>query len=883
MKKITFLLFIAFVLSFNWQSNAQVTIGDGTYNSAFNTYPFNPYYGYSYAQSIYLASEINTTGDITALSFEMVDSDAIPNSDDMIDLWIGHTTKTEFSSTTDWVDVSTLTQVMTSGTLTKSGTTITFTFSAPFTYNGTDNLIIALDANEAGYDSSADKLYGTDVVQNRTLRQMSDSVNSDPASPATGTLTNYIGNTTFMGIVQACPSPSGMTASNVTATSAELSWTAGASETQWHLEWNADTDFTPGTGTSGGSAGPNPNPNYTAMGLTPDTTYYIYYRADCGGGETSAWVGPFIGTTLESCGEPLALTASALDVSATISWTAPTAGTPTGYNWEVQPDGVTQGTAGAITGSISGTTDSVTGLTASTPYDLFVQTDCGAVDGMSTWAGPYSFTTNSGPPPANDECAGATMLTVEADETCSSPVTGTTTNASQSLAGCLGTSDDDVWYSFIASETVHTITINNTAGSTDIVTEVFDACGGTQIVCQDTPNSPIDLTGLTASTTYYFRIYTYFSNSSSDFEVCVGTPPTDTLEYYNLQWPPSGTITDGDGYNVYAQCYEAGLTDATSGQAAGVECWIGYSSSDTDPSGTGWTWVAATFDSESGNNDQYVLDLDGSVGVGTYYYASRWSQNLGPYTYGGIQADGSYGGTWGADNNISGMLTVNAPPPPANDDCAGAVSLTVETEIAGLASATQVPGTIASATDSGITGCAGTADDDVWYSFTATVADINIDVTDDFDGVIELFSGACGSLTSVECDDYDSTYGNPRISRTDFVVGETYYLRVYYYYGTTTSSPGFTTAIWSPSALSIDDSQFERFQYYPNPVEGTLSLRAQENMQNVAVFNMLGQEVINISPNAMSNDLDMSALSRGTYFVRISINGAVENFKIIKE
>src|SRR5690606_42033916 len=78
---------------------------------------------------------------------------------------------------------------------------------------------------------------------------------------------------------------------------------------------------------------------------------------------------------------------------------------------------------------------------------------------------------------------------------------------------------DDVWYAFVAIGSAHSIIINNTSGTTDIVTEVFDACGGASLICQDTPNSPIYLTGLTAGNTYYFRIYTYTSTRSEERRV----------------------------------------------------------------------------------------------------------------------------------------------------------------------------------------------------------------------------------------------------------------------------------------------------------------------------------------------------------------------------
>ncbi|MGB1210966.1 MAG: T9SS type A sorting domain-containing protein, partial [Lacinutrix venerupis] len=72
------------------------------------------------------------------------------------------------------------------------------------------------------------------------------------------------------------------------------------------------------------------------------------------------------------------------------------------------------------------------------------------------------------------------------------------------------------------------------------------------------------------------------------------------------------------------------------------------------------------------------------------------------------------------------------------------------------------------------------------------------------------------------------------------------------------------------------------FSYYPNPVNNTLTLNAQQAINNVTIFNMLGQEVIRTAPNAVSKDVDMSNLQSGTYFVQVTVGSAVETVKIIK-
>lgn len=137
-------------------------------------------------------------------------------------------------------------------------------------------------------------------------------------------------------------------------------------------------------------------------------------------------------------------------------------------------------------------------------------------------------------------------------------------------------------------------------------------------------------------------------------------PQLPQIDWANLQWPVSGEITAGGSFNVYAQVYESGVTDAT-GQGAGIIAWIGYNSDNTDPST--WTnWVSASYNGDSGSNDEYVANIAPGLTPGTYYYASRFQLGAADFVYGGYNAGG--GGFWDGTVNVSNVLIVNAPPPP---------------------------------------------------------------------------------------------------------------------------------------------------------------------------------------------------------------------------
>lgn len=108
-------------------------------------------------------------------------------------------------------------------------------------------------------------------------------------------------------------------------------------------------------------------------------------------------------------------------------------------------------------------------------------------------------------------------------------------------------------------------------------------------------------------------------------------------------------------------------------------------------------------------------------------------------------------------------------------------------------------GTTAGATQSQA-GCSGTADDDVWYRFVATSTVVNIYAIGDgdFDMVWQLFSGTCGALTPLHCE--DNTYEGEEESSSigGLVVGQTYYIRFYDYYAGPPSALTFSVCITAP-------------------------------------------------------------------------------------
>ena len=92
----------------------------------------------------------------------------------------------------------------------------------------------------------------------------------------------------------------------------------------------------------------------------------------------------------------------------------------------------------------------------------------------------------------------------------------------------------------------------------------------------------------------------------------------------------------------------------------------------------------------------------------------------------------------------------------------------------------------------------------------------------------------------------------------------------------------FDDYVYSDTNVGTQDFAAKGFSAYPNPVNNVLNLQANEAISNVAIFNVLGQEVYRANINAMTSQVDMSQMASGAYFVKVNIGGVEGTVKVIK-
>lgn len=367
-------------------------------------------------------------------------------------------------------------------------------------------------------------------------------------------------------------------------------------------------------------------------------------------------------------------------------------------------------------------------------------------------------------PPTNDECANAQAVTVNAAYECESTTAGTVAGATASTVTgntCYGTADDDVWYSFTATNTVQQIKLFNVAGSTtDLYHSLWTGtCGTLTLVpnsCSDSDTSLPE--NLVIGQTYFVRVYTYTATAgqTTTFDICIGTPP----------------------------------------------------------------------------------------------------------------------------------------PAPANDNCVGATAIAVDEQ---FCSGSNTNGNNTSATGSGVpqAECFGTGTNDVWFSFTVPATTASVNVSTEFlggtlfDTQIALYSGTCENLVEQDCAqdgtvELENGYTwNSTISNAPVTAGETYFVRVSSY--SNSSSGSFCLDIATNETLANTDFNKKNFTVYPNPVKDILNVSYTENINSIAVYNMLGQEVAVKTMNTNQAQIDMSALASGTYLVKVKTEAEVQTIKVMKQ
>ncbi|MFC5270525.1 fibronectin type III domain-containing protein [Adhaeribacter terreus] len=480
-------LFLNLVCALSLQAQTQVGTGDDEPNDANLTHqPFGNTFSYERSAGIYLGSEIGTSGTITAIGW-FLEATNSPAGSVPTQIYLKNTASTTFTGNEFAPNEISGATLVWSGNITTAllvpNTWVTITLTTPFTYTTASNLEVIVATNttntsgaptglESGNPTAKDFRF-TNIGATRFLYWQRDDVppgtnaSGDPNGfldfPFTSTFRPNI-QLTFGSAPQTCDAPTGLTATNVTSSSADLNFTAsttGASGT-YTIEYGP-SGFTPGTGTIITNVTTSPR---NVSGLSPSTAYQFYVTKNCGGSiGNSTTAGPAnFTTTAATCAAPTTVSGAGTgQTTAQVTFSGGDAGTS--YTIEYGPSSTFP--AGTTTATTNSSPANLTGLTAGTTYTFVVRTLCS--NGVTSANSPSgTFTTSSAP------------------QTCDAPTNLTATNV-----------------------TANSATLNftgSTTGATGTYTVQYGLAGFANGTGTTVSGPPYNVSGLSPNTTYDFTV-----------------------------------------------------------------------------------------------------------------------------------------------------------------------------------------------------------------------------------------------------------------------------------------------------------------------------------------------------------------------------------------
>lgn len=445
--------------------------------------------------------------------------------------------------------------------------------------------------------------------------------------------------------------------------------------------------------------------------------------------------------------------------------------------------------------------------------------------------------------------------------------------------GATGISADGILsWNGISSATGYKVKVGTTSGATDIVnnTDVGD------VLTYNIPGN------LNPNTTYFATVIPY--NAFGDAGGCAEISFTTSPPPANDNCSEAVALTVNPDYSCAAAT--AGTTESASASAetapscgaAGTndDVWFKFTATNTahrvrlsDVSGSADMAMAA-YSGACGSlvqvacSDPNTMDLTGLT-VGQEYKVRVWT-----YT-----------------STVTAVASFNIcvgtpPPPPANDNCANPTPLTV----GGTFNAQAITATNVGATADGTAqSCQVNATNNVWYSVvvpasgTLKIETNSVSGSTFTDSVINVFSGVCGSLTVVACDDDNSADGNfSLVSLTGQTPGATLLVSVWRYSLGAGTDGQFKVSAYDASMLATSEVSAAKneIKAYPTPFADVLNISDISKVKSVSVVDLAGRLVKTIDNPA--SVLHLGDLKQGVYFLSLTMkDGSKQTIKAIKK
>ena len=231
--------------------------------------------------------------------------------------------------------------------------------------------------------------------------------------------------------------------------------------------------------------------------------------------------------------------------------------------------------------------------------------------------------------------------------------------------------------------------------------------------------------------------------------------------------------------------------------------------------------------------------------------------------------------------------------PPANDDPEDAIALTVY-EVSSCTADQQITGTFENATHSGYAfdpefcGSSGiTTPFDVWYKLTVpdsgsfTVRGF-VEKVGETTLFINLYTLNNEVYTRFNCG-----FNGSGITTSNREAGEVIYIQLIsasqvWGYNDNLQSSIINICAFDASSLTNTPTAKPMLSYYSNPMGNRLRVESPYNIQSLAVYDLVGREVLTKSPQKQKLTLDTYSLAPGVYLLNVQTAEGQQTVKLIK-
>ncbi|WP_242135108.1 T9SS type A sorting domain-containing protein [Aestuariivivens marinum] len=223
------------------------------------------------------------------------------------------------------------------------------------------------------------------------------------------------------------------------------------------------------------------------------------------------------------------------------------------------------------------------------------------------------------------------------------------------------------------------------------------------------------------------------------------------------------------------------------------------------------------------------------------------------------------------------LYKIDAPLVASNDECSSAEILALTGDCSAPLLKTFNQATASSNPDPT---CATNEGGDVWFEIQVDndqAYNLTIETSEDsgsnvIDTGIAVYSGTCGALTEIACDD-DS--GQNLFSKVDLtsLQGVTLYVRVYPVQLGHTGT--FYVCATKSATLGLSDQMLNAFTMFPNPARDVVNLKFTQSSGSkvaIAIYNLQGKLVQAASKTSGNQNVSfpVSHLATGLYFVKLN-------------